>query len=804
MAPVTRQGPNIHPNNTNPNNMTPESVQAMIDQALLRNSTNGDECHRTKGVVVLTQWIERWKQFSKSVAEVLKKKMTDKYCPQGEIKELEIELWNLKFVANETEKIDTYIDGIPDNIYGSVKASKPKTLNETIELANDLMDHKLCTYAKRQTNNRRKAADSFRNNHCHQQQPTKRSSGNTNVANAQRDNRANPKGHGCFKCGTPRHFKRDCPKLKNKDGGNVNAQGWVYAVGNAEKKENASRDPDSNVVMGTLLLNNRYASILFDTGAGRSFISTVFSSLIDIIPTLLGNSYDVKLADGKIVRFRRYNRPGLVKKVSRRDHVRWEIAQEYMEKGRQIFLAQISAKNEEDKPEGKQLKMCIDYRELNKLTVKNRYPLPRIDDLFDQHQGSNIYSKIDLSLGYRQLRVREQDIPKIAFRTRYLHYEFQVMPFGLTNALAIFMDLMNRVCKPYLDKFVTIFIDDILIYSKDKKVHEEHLKEILEFLKKEEFRGIHVDPTNIESIKDWASPKTPTEIRQFIGLPGYYRRSFLPCYDDLRSIILHESYKSKYSIHPSSDKMYQDMKKLYWWPNMKANIATYVSKCLTYTKVKAKHQRPSGLLVQPAILEWKWDNIMMDFITKLPKSSQGFKTIWVIVDRLTKSAHFLPIKENDPLDKFARDKVMLKVSPWKEVVRFGKPGKLNPRYVGPFKVLARVGKVAYRMELPQELSRVQHTFHLFNLKKCYADELLAMPLEGIHVDDKLEFMEEPVKIMKREIKRLKQSRIPLVKVCWNSRRGLGLKKAQEKDKIRSKRNKNGKRSEDGKCKKQLQ
>ncbi|GJW54605.1 putative reverse transcriptase domain-containing protein [Tanacetum coccineum] len=181
-------------------------------------------------------------------------------------------------------------------------------------------------------------------------------------------------------------------------------------------------------------------------------------------------------------------------------------------------------------------RMCIDYRELNKLTVKNRYPLPRIDDLFDQLQGSSVYSKIDLRSGYHQLRVREEDIPKTAFRTRYGHYEFQVMPFGLTNAPAVFMDLMNRVCKPYLDKFVIVFIDDILIYSKNKQEHEEHLKLILELLKKEELyakfskcefwipkvqflghvidsKGIHVDPAKIESIKDWASPKSPTEIR---------------------------------------------------------------------------------------------------------------------------------------------------------------------------------------------------------------------------------------------------------------------------------------------------
>ncbi|KAK1406229.1 hypothetical protein QVD17_41518 [Tagetes erecta] len=191
--------------------------------------------------------------------------------------------------------------------------------------------------------------------------------------------------------------------------------------------------------------------------------------------------------------------------------------------------------------------MCIDYRELNKVTVKNRYPLPRIDDLFDQLQGASFYSKIDLRSGYHQLRVREEDITKIAFRTRYGHYEFAVMPFGLTNAPAVFMDLMNRVCKPYLHQFVIVFIDDILIYSKSKEDHTDHLQLILELLKKEQLyakfskcdfwirevqflghvvneSGIHVDPSKIESIKNWAPPKTPTEIRQFLGLTGYYRR----------------------------------------------------------------------------------------------------------------------------------------------------------------------------------------------------------------------------------------------------------------------------------------
>ncbi|GJR68390.1 putative reverse transcriptase domain-containing protein [Tanacetum coccineum] len=411
--------------------------------------------------------------------------------------------------------------------------------------------------------------------------------------NNNNNNNKNQKAGTCYECGNTGHIKKNCPKLKNRGNSNENgtAQGRAYALGGRDAS------PDSNVITGTFLLNNRYAIILFDTGADRSFVSNTFSALINITPTTLESHYDVELADGKIIGVNTIIRGCTLNFMNHPFNIDlmpvplgsfdviigmdWLtkyhgviICDEKIVHGCDVFLAHITTKEAKDKSKGKRLedvpivkdfpevfpedlsgipparqvefqidlvpgvapvarapyrlapsemkelakqlqelsdkgfirpssspwgapvlfvkkkdrsfRMCIDYRELNKLTVKNRYPLPRIDDLFDQLQGSSIYSKIDLRSGYHQLRVREEDIPKTAFRTRYGHYESQVMPFGLTNAPAVFMDLMNRVCKPYLDKFVIVFIVDILIYSKNKEEHEEHLKLILELLKKEE------------------------------------------------------------------------------------------------------------------------------------------------------------------------------------------------------------------------------------------------------------------------------------------------------------------------------
>ncbi|GJY96852.1 putative reverse transcriptase domain-containing protein [Tanacetum coccineum] len=459
----------------------------------------------------------------------------------------------------------------------------------------------------------------------------------------------------CYECGKRGHKSNACPKKADRQGGNV--RGQAYVVRDVEHNQGP------NVMTGTFLLNNHYVTILFVSGADKSFVDVRLSHLLDIKPAKLNTSYEVELADGKVVCTNTvlkgytlnlldhlfdidlmpielgtfdviirmdwlvepdgiimcgkkevhvpYKNKTLVVKgdsgASRLKVISFIKARKYIERGSQLFLAQVTEKESSKKqlqdvpvirnfPEvfpddfpglppprqvefridlvpgavpvarapyhltpselkelSDQLKellekgfirpssspwgapvlfvkkkdgsfrMCIDYRELNKLTVKNRYPLPRIDDLFDQLQGSSVYSKIDLRSGYHQLRIREEDIPITAFRTRYGHYEFQVMPFGLTNAPAVFMDLMNRVCKPYLDKFVIVFIDDILIYSKNKEEHEKHLKIILELLKKEQLyakfskcdfwlesvqflghvinnKGVHVDPEKVEAI----------------------------------------------------------------------------------------------------------------------------------------------------------------------------------------------------------------------------------------------------------------------------------------------------------------
>ncbi|KAI3780620.1 hypothetical protein L2E82_10605 [Cichorium intybus] len=745
------------------------------------------------------------------------------------------------------------------------------------------------------------------------------------------------------------------------------------------------------------------------------------------------------------------------------------------------------------------MRMCIDYRELNKITVKNKYPLPRIDDLFDQLQGASYFSKIDLRSGYHQLKIRESDIPKTAFRTRYGHYEFLVMPFGLTNAPAVFMDLMNRVCRPFLDTSVIVFIDDILVYSRSQTEHEVHLRQVLELLRREKLyakfskcefwlrevqflghvinaEGVKVDPAKIEAVMKWEPPRSPTEVRSFLGLAGYYRRFvedfssiavpltkltkkgeqftwaeeqqeafqklkqalceapvlvlpqsgeeyviysdasriglgcvlmqkgrviayasrqlkdaekkypvhdlelaavvlalklwrhylygvkfiiytdhkslkylfdqkelsmrqqrwmdllkdfdceiqyhpgkanvvadalsrkeapmkvtsacmgvvsrlpglirlaqeeackpenvksermvgylkhleensqklktfrdriWVPKQGEVRNLLLEDSHYSRYAVHPGSTKMYRTLKPMYWWPGMKRDVGRFVEKCLTCLQVKSNHQKPYGEIQPLPIPEKKWDHITMDFMTKLPRTPRGYDSIWVIVDRLTKSAQFIPYKEKYRVDQLAKiyidemapyealygapcrtptcwtevgekplagpeivaqteekiklirenlkvaqnrqkqyadrrvkpiefqvgDMVMLKVSPWKGLIRFGKKGKLSPRFIGPFRISQRVGAVAYRLELPDELHGIHDVFHVSHLRKTLFDKAQHIPLAEIEVDEKLRYPEQPERVLDRKIRQLRNKKISMVKVLWRHHKGSDM------------------------------
>ncbi|KAJ9547141.1 hypothetical protein OSB04_019684 [Centaurea solstitialis] len=1263
--------------------------------------------------------------------EDFKKMLKDEFCPRSEIQKLEAELLHHEMKGNdvttyttrfhelaklvphpvtpEQNRVDRYVWGLSPVIRGNVTAADPKTLQEAVSLANRLTNNAVQSgmFSSDSAKGKRKMEESARS------KPGQRFNKDRKVARnfgiqapalekgkgpqracdrchrqhvgrcliCQKCNRAGHvaqncrfgEGRACYECGSPDHYRNACPKRHQRSHANTTppanqgnrgglARGRAFVIGADEARQN----PD--VVTGTFLLNNHPASMLFDSGADRSYVSLEFRPKInkksqnlkeehiieysngelvkankvvrkctlglagkdfsiDLIPINIG-SFDIivgmdwmsnhraticcaekivmlALPDGGVLEVHGEKPRKDIKIVSfmkMRSHLRKECV---------AFMAHVVDKKAKEKqiqdipivrdfpevfpkelpglPPQRQVEFHIDlipgagpvakspYRlapsemqelELNKITIKNRYPLPRINALFDQLQRATYFSKIDLRSGYHQMRVREEDIAKTAFRTRYGHYEFLVIPFGLTNAPAVFMDLMNRVCRPYLDKFVIVFIDDILIYSQSKEDHEQHLRLILELLKAEKLyakfskckfwirevhflghvvnkEGIHVDPAKIEAIKKWEAPKTPTEIRQFLGLAGYYRRFianfskiaqplttltqkdkkfiwgekqeeafqllkhklcnapilalpegtdnfvvycdvshqglgcvlmqnekviayasrqlkvheknytthdlelgavvfalkiwrhclygtrctiftdhkslqhildqimlnmrqrrwvellsdydceikyhpgkanvvadalsrkervkpsrtramgvivqtslksqileaqrealkadnlkketlhkmekefeektdgvryfkdriWIPKVDQLRTMIMDEAHQSKYSIHPGSDKMYKGLKEHYWWPGMKKDIATYVSKCLTCARIKAEHQKPSGLLQQLEIPEWKWERISMDFVTKLPKNKKGHDSIWVIVDRLTKSAHFLPIKESFSIDRLAQlyvneivmrhgvpisiisdrdsrftsrfwqslqaalgtsvdlsiachpqtdgqtertiqtledmlracvlefggswddhlplvefsynnsyhtsiqcapyealpdivqettdkikmvqeklkvardrqksyadnrrkplefqigDRVLLKVSPWKGLIRFGKKGKLSPRFVGPFEILERIGPVAYRLDLPPELSTIHDTFHVSNLKKCLSEETVVLPLEEIQIDEQLRTTEEPIEILDREIKQLRRSKIPIVKVRWNSRHG---------------------------------
>nr|GEU87103.1 putative reverse transcriptase domain-containing protein [Tanacetum cinerariifolium] len=943
-------------------------------------------------------------------------------------------------VLNEKKKVELYIKGLPEIIKGETTSSRPVTLNEAMRMAYALMEQKIQSKNERiaeglkrkwennnRGNNNKHNRGNYRNSNHHNQN-NNRKQNNARALTTAQNTGANqtevaPKcnlygrchfhqcptrcenygkiGHKakdcrgknvapgaavqpnmvCYSCGERGHKISECPKKANQRGGNV--QGQAYVIRDAEHNQGP------NVVTGTFLLNNRYATVLFDSGADKSFVDIKFSHLIDIKPVKLNSSYEVELVDGKVVNTNSVLRGCTLNLL---DHL-FDIDLMPIELGtfdvivgmdwlvkrdalivcgrREVYVPYRNKTLVVESDSGvSRLKVisCIKARNFPEVFPDDLPGLPpprQVEFKIELIPGAAPVTRAPYHLAPSELKELSDQLKELSEKG---FIRSSSSPCGAPVLFVKKKDGSFRMCIDYreLNKLTS------------KEDHEEHLKTILELLKNEKLYakfskcdfwlesvhflghvidsdGVHVDPTKVEAIQNWSKPTTPMEVRQFLenkkyewgreeeeafqtlkqklcsapilalpertenfivycdaSLKGYgavlmqrekviayasrqlkkreenytthdlelgavvfalrlwrhylygttctvytdhkslqyildqkelnmrQRRSIelLSDYDyeiryhpeaqteamkgenvkaenlgrELRDMVMHESHKSKYSIHPGSDKMYQDLKKFYWWPNMKADIATYVSKCLTCAKVKAKQQKPSGLLQQPEIPKWKWEKITMNFVSGLLRTPSGYDSIWVIVDRLTKSAHFLPMKKMDSIEKLAQlylkeivcrhrvpvsiisdrdklirkktekivqiknrlltarsrqksyadvrrkpmefevgDKDMLKVSPWKGIIHFGKRGKLSPRYIGPFEIIERIGPVAYKLELPEKLYGIHNTFHVSNIKKCLADENLVIPLKEVHLDDKLHFIEEPVEIMDQKV-----------------------------------------------------
>nr|GEX22929.1 hypothetical protein [Tanacetum cinerariifolium] len=787
-------------------------------------------------------------------------------------------------VPDEKNKVERFIGGLPDNIQGNVIAAKPTKLQDAIRITNNLMDQKLKGYAS-SAENKRMLENNQKDNHrkgyvgslpycnkCslhHEGSCIVRYGNCKRVAYQTRDCRSaaaalntqratveDQPGIVCYECRRPGHFRKDCPKLRNQNRGNQ--------TGN--KTDNKTRSNEATTKAYAIEGGAKYYLIQVPIrvlGCTLGILGHPFD--IDLMPVELG-SFDVIIGmdwmaknqavivcDEKVVRIpygdevliiQSYDIKGRSK--SKSNIISHTKIQKYIEKGCQVYLAQVMSKKEEEKSENRRLEEVLIVRKFLEVFPEDLPGLP---------PARQVKFQIDLVRGAAPVA----------------RAPYRLAPAEMQELSTLLQELIDKIfIRPSFSPWELLFC-----LSKRKMDLFGCVSTTVQFLGHViDSEGIYVDPAKIESIKEWASPKTPIKIHQFLeaafqllkqklysalilALPEESENFVVYCdashkglgailmkrekvityvsyqlkvYEknytthdlelgavvfalkmwrhylyDTKALIMHESHKSKYSIHPGSDKMYQDLKKLYWWPNMKAEIATF-------------------------------ENITMDSVIKLPKTAMGQDTIWVIVDRLTKSAHFLSMREDDTLEKLTRqylkevvsrhgvpvsiisnhderftlhflkslnkalgtrldmsatyhpqtdgqsertiqtledmlracaldfgkdrsnqepypsrcdrqkiyadvrrkplefqvgDKVMLKVLPWKGVIRFGKHGKLNPCYIRPFKIVAKVGTVAYRLELPEKLSIVHSTFYVSNLKKCLADKPLAIPLDEI-------------------------------------------------------------------------
>nr|GEU58198.1 reverse transcriptase domain-containing protein [Tanacetum cinerariifolium] len=750
-----------------------------------------------------------------------KSMMTTEYCPAIEIQRMEEELWTLTLkeddieaynnrfhelalmcpdlVPNEKKKIERYMKGFPRRIKGNITSARPTTLHEAVNLARELMEQAVQGKAARANENNKRRWEEHQRNH-----PNNNNNNNPNNHCKARlpGTDDNPlRNVTCYGCGEKGHLRHLCLKKRNQQNEGARARAYVVV-------ENLQQNP--NVVTGTFLLNDHYASVLFDSGAERSLVSIEFTHFINISLVALNASYDVELADGKIVSTNTVLR-------------------------------------------GCTLALFSHMVKINLLPTRlGSYDVIVGMDWLSYHRAVIVcYEKIvRIPLPNGEILEIHSERP-----------EKDLKSLLCIKADEVRLDDIRPICD-----FPEVFTNDLTGLPTIREI---------------EFRidlipGIHVDPSKVESVKNWKTPESPTEIRSFLGLGeaskdlkapaewlwglerhfekwddgGVYifDRIWIPSVGGIRKLIMDEAHTSRYLVHLGADKMYYDLRDLYWWPGMKRDITEYVSKCLTCSKIKAEHQKPSGLLQQPEIPEWKWEKITMDLVTKLAKSSNGHDAIWVVVDRLAKSAHFLPFREDYKTEKLARIYIneivarhgvgyktkheyslpprdgcwdthlplvefsynnsyhkIIKCAPFE--VLYGRKCRSpviwteirESQLIGPeivqettekiFQIKERLKTARSRQKsyadkrqkplefkvedrvLLKELSCIHDTFHVSNLKKCLAESDAQIPLEEIKVDENLRFVKEPIEIVERDVKKLKRRRIPLVKVRWNSRQG---------------------------------
>nr|GEU32024.1 hypothetical protein [Tanacetum cinerariifolium] len=567
----------------------------------------------------------------------------------------------------------------------------------------------------------------------------------------------------CYDCGEQGHTRNHYQK-KNKPQGE-NASGQAYVIMYADKQ-------GPNVVTGTFLLNNRYDCVLFDSGFDKSFVNTRFSHLIDINPDKLDVSYKVELGNRKVVSTNTMLRGCTLNLVN---HF-FEINLMPIELGTFDVIIGMDWLAEHDVVivcGKKVVRIPCGNKKLIVKVDKGLSPPTQVEFRIDLVPGAAPIARVPYRLApseMKELSVQLQELLEKGFIrlssspwTRYGHFEFQVMSFGLINALAVFMELMNRVCKPYLDKFVIVFIDDILIYSKDKEEHGEPLKIILELLKKNQFNL----PKQILDAQKEAMKKRNVRAE---NLGRLMKKIFEFCPDGTRCF-------GKRIIKDHLD-YFNNLKSP--CRNRKGSLSILFLDFRARQMVSIRDEFGYEYRLPPSN-GWSKQEDDTNARRSVACCVIDFGSSWdwhmPLVEFSYNNSYYASIKPPSyadrrakPLEFKVRDMVLLKVMPWKDVFLFGKHEKLSPCYIGPFKILARVGPAAYTLELPKELQGIHSTFHVFDLKKCLADKNLVIPPDEIQLDDNLHFIEEPVEIVDREVKRLKQSRIVTVTVRWNSQR----------------------------------